>query len=47
MSPSLRILSFKGYCCGFCVTAREVLVSAAWDETVTTGYKCSTCDATK
>ena len=25
----------------------QVLVSAAWDETVTTGYKCSTCGATK
>lgn len=25
----------------------QVLVSAAWDETVTTGYKCSGCGATK
>lgn len=25
----------------------QVLVSAAWDETVTTGYKCSTCGAVK
>lgn len=25
----------------------QVLVSGAWDETVTTGYKCSTCGATK
>lgn len=25
----------------------QVLVSAAWDETVTTGYRCSTCGATK
>ena len=25
----------------------QVQVSAAWDETVTTGYKCSTCGATK
>lgn len=25
----------------------QVLVKAAWDETVTTGYKCSTCGATK
>ena len=25
----------------------QVLVSAAWDETVTTGYACSTCGATK
>lgn len=25
----------------------KVLVSAAWDETVTTGYKCSICGATK
>lgn len=25
----------------------QVQVSAAWDETVTTGYKCSSCDATK
>ncbi|QGM91992.1 hypothetical protein GIR35_12350 [Enterococcus faecalis] len=25
----------------------QVLVSAAWDETVTTGYKCATCGATK
>lgn len=25
----------------------QVLVSNAWDETVTTGYKCSTCGATK
>ena len=25
----------------------QVLVSAAWDETVTTGYKCSSCGATK
>ncbi|WP_329739248.1 hypothetical protein [Enorma massiliensis] len=25
----------------------QVLVRAAWDETVTTGYKCSTCGATK
>lgn len=25
----------------------QVLVSGAWDETVTTGYKCSSCGATK
>lgn len=25
----------------------QVLVSAAWDETVTTGYRCSSCGATK
>ena len=25
----------------------QVLVSKAWDETVTTGYKCSSCGATK
>ena len=25
----------------------QVLVKAAWDETVTTGYRCSTCGATK
>ena len=25
----------------------QVQVSAAWDETVTTGYKCSGCGATK
>lgn len=25
----------------------QVQVSAAWDETVTTGYKCSSCGATK
>jgi len=25
----------------------QVLVSNAWDETVTTGYRCSTCGATK
>lgn len=25
----------------------QVLVRAAWDETVTTGYKCSTCGATR
>ena len=25
----------------------QVLVSAAWDESVTTGYKCSSCGATK
>ena len=25
----------------------QVQISAAWDETVTTGYKCSSCDATK
>lgn len=25
----------------------QVLVSGAWDETVTTGYRCSTCGATK
>lgn len=25
----------------------QVLVSAAWDETITTGYKCSTCGAVK
>ena len=27
--------------------AKNVLVKAAYDETVTTGYKCSTCGATK
>lgn len=26
---------------------KQVQVSAAWDETVTTGYKCSSCGATK
>ena len=25
----------------------QVQVSDAWDETVTTGYKCSSCGATK
>lgn len=25
----------------------QVQTSAAWDETVTTGYKCSGCGATK
>ena len=25
----------------------QVLVKEAWDETVTTGYKCSSCGATK
>ena len=27
--------------------SEKVLVSAAYDETVTTGYKCSSCGATK
>ena len=27
--------------------AKNVLVKAAYDETVTTGYKCSSCGATK